>query len=197
MYLVKIISGSFLRCLGVLFFSVIAGTAYCNDKEELLKIQQYLNSLKHLAAKFIQVDSGNNTQRGKFFLSRPGKLRWEYQDPKRITIVFNGSKVFYHNKELGQRSEYKTQDSLIYFLISPNINFLNTSSDYYVQSFGKKNKRITLEIKKKHHSKDEVLVIRFNENPLKLTSIEIKGSLRIFIDSAISYQSLDKNLFRT
>ena len=195
--MIKAVSKNFLKCLGVLLFSIIANVAYCNDRRQLLKIQQYLNSLKHITAKFVQVDSDNNTQRGKFFLSRPGKLRWEYQDPKKITIVFNGSKIFYYDKELDQRSEYKTQDSLIYFLISPNINFLSTSSDYYVQSFGKRDKRITLEIKKKHRSKKERLVIRFNESPLKLTSIEIKKSLRIFIDSVIDYKSLDKNLFRT
>ena len=175
---------------------VVSSTAYCNDREQLIKIQNYLNSLKYIAAKFVQIDTNNNVQRGKFLLSRPGKLRWEYQDPKRITIVFNGSRIFYHDKELDQRSEYKTQDSLIYFLISPNINFLNNSSDYYLQSFGSRDNKVMLEIKKKHHSKDETLIITFNKKPLKLVSVELKESLRIFIDSVILYKSLDKNLFR-
>jgi outer membrane lipoprotein-sorting protein len=175
--------------------SLFAEQAYGNDREEILQIENYLNSLKHIAAKFVQVDSNKNVQRGNFFLSRPGKLKWEYLDPKRITIVFNEDKIFYHDKDLDQRSEYKTKDSLIYFLISPNINFSEPDSEYYLESFGKTEKWIELEVKKKADSKDQALVLRFTSAPLKLISVELKDSLQIFIDSVIEYKALDKNLF--
>jgi len=171
-------------------------SAYCNDQEEIHAIESYLNSLKHIAAKFTQIDASGSTQFGNFFLSRPGKLKWEYLRPKKITILFNGEQILYHNKELDQKSEYKTQDSLIYFLISPKIQLSNPDSEYYLQSFGNNGKELSLEIKKKNQLKDETLVIKFNKSPLKLIGIEMKDSLSIFISSIIEYRSLDKNLFK-
>jgi len=187
----------FLCWASLFLFSIVANFAYCNDRPELLRIEGYLNSLKHITAEFVQVDSNRNVQSGSFFLSRPGKLKWEYKEPKKITILFSGNRIYYHDKELDQRSEYKTRDSLIYFLMSPKINFLSPSSEYYLQSFGKTKKGITLEIKKRGRSKDEVLTLRLSSSPLKLTSVELKDSLRISINSVIEYKSLDKNLFRT
>jgi outer membrane lipoprotein-sorting protein len=194
----KILFKKKLLWLFVLFLlNITSNTAYCNDRAELLKIEGYLNSLKYIVAKFVQVDSDKNIQRGNFFLSRPGKLKWEYQTPKKITILFKGNRIYYHDKDLNQKSNYKTQDSLIYFLMSPKIDFLTPSSEYYLQSFGKTKKWITLQIKKRNQLKDEVLLLRFNAIPLKLISVGIKGSLQIFIDSIVEYKSLDKNLFRT
>lgn len=181
--------------LGLVLFSLIANSAYCDDRAELLKLEGYLNSLKNIVAKFVQVDANGNTQRGNFFLSRPGKLRWEYQAPKRINIIFNGGRVLYHDKELDQKSKYKTQDSLLYFLIAPQINFTSSDSDYYVQSFSKNDKDIVLEVKKHNQSKEEVLILKFNTAPIRLVSVGLKGSLKIFIDSVIEYEALDQNLF--
>ena len=61
----------------LLLVGALADKAYCNDREELLQIESYLNSLKHIVAKFTQVDSNENMQKGNFFLSRPGRLKWE------------------------------------------------------------------------------------------------------------------------
>ena len=179
----------------LLLLGVVADKAYCNDRKELLQIEGYLNSLKQISAKFTQVDENENMQRGDFFLSRPGKLKWEYKDPKKITILFKENKIFYHDKDLDQRSEYQAVDSLIYFLITPKIDFSSPSSEYYVQSFSKTKKYTELEVKKKNQSKDETLIIRFSNDPIKLISVSIKDSIRIFIDSIIEYKTLDKNLF--
>ena len=186
----------FLWLFSLLLLSIISNIANCHDRQELLKIEKYLNSLKHIAAKFIQVDSSQNTQHGNLFLSRPGKLKWEYQYPKKITILFKGNQIYYHDKELNQRSEYQTKDSLIYFLMSRKIEFLKPSSKYYLHSFSKTKKWITLQVKKRNQPQNETLILKFNASPLKLISVGIEGSIDIFIDSIVQYNSLDKNLFR-
>lgn len=189
--------GKFLRWIIFLVFSISANYSYGDNRAELLKLEGYLNSLQHIVAKFVQVDANGNTQRGNFFLSRPGKLKWDYVKPKKISILFKGNRIFYHDKDLDQRSEYKTQDSLIYFLIAPKISFLSPDSQYYLQSFRKTERGIALEVKKHNQSKGEVLVLKFSVAPIKLTSVEIKDSMQIFIDSVIEYPTLDQNLFNT
>jgi outer membrane lipoprotein-sorting protein len=183
--------------ISLIFFILLSNNAHSDDRAELLKLENYLNSLQHIVAKFVQVDANGNTQRGNFFLSRPGKLKWDYVEPKRISILFKSNKIFYHDKGLDQRSEYKTQDSLLYFLIAPKISFLSPDSQYYLQSFSNTGKEIALEVKKHNQTKGEVLVLRFSTAPVSLTSVEVKGSLRIFIDSVIEYPTLDQNLFNS
>ena len=48
-------------------------------ESDLSQIELYLNNIKNLSAKFVQETSDGNIAEGKFFLSRPGKMRIEYE----------------------------------------------------------------------------------------------------------------------
>src|SRR4029079_11503560 len=59
------------------------------DQAEVARIEQYLNSIRTMRSRFVQVGS-DGTARGTFYLSRPGKLRLEYESPVTILLIANG-----------------------------------------------------------------------------------------------------------
>ena len=72
------------------------------DKSDVLRVQKYLNGLITLKSRFLQASSTGNFAEGTFYLSRPGKMRIEYDPPVQFLIVADGTWLIYHDKELEQ-----------------------------------------------------------------------------------------------
>ena len=80
------------------------------DREDLTKIENYLNSLKTLKAGFVQMASNGSTAEGQLYISKPSKIRMEYSAPDPLLIVGNGDYVIYQDKELDQITNIDYKD---------------------------------------------------------------------------------------
>jgi outer membrane lipoprotein carrier protein len=70
-------------------------------------LDEFLKGLVSLKARFEQVlldEQGveRERSRGTFYLSRPGRFRWDYESPYRQSIVADGQRVFVYDKDLEQ-----------------------------------------------------------------------------------------------
>ena len=57
------------------------------DRTDITRVETYLNGLRTMSARFLQVADNGATAQGQFYLSRPGKLRLEYDPPVPILLV--------------------------------------------------------------------------------------------------------------
>ena len=75
-----------------------------SDAEKIVvgRIETYLNGLVTLKSRFLQASSTGNYTEGTFYLSRPGKMRIEYDPPVQFLIVADGTWLMYLDKELDQ-----------------------------------------------------------------------------------------------
>ena len=81
------------------------------NKSDLTQIENYLNNIKFLNASFIQESSTGEISKGKFLLSRPGKMRVEYDKPTPLLIIANGSVLAYTDLELEETSYLSTNST--------------------------------------------------------------------------------------
>ncbi len=72
------------------------------DRATAKRIEGYLNELMTLKARFLQASSTGQYAEGTFYLSRPGKMRIEYDPPVKFLIVADGTWLMYLDKELDQ-----------------------------------------------------------------------------------------------
>ena len=87
------------------------------EETPIVQLKAFLHSNASLSADFKQVSfdkSGRPAQTsfGKFYLSRPGKFRWNYQKPFEQEIDSNGGKVWFYDADLEQVTVKKLDDSL-------------------------------------------------------------------------------------
>lgn len=80
-------------------------------------LEKFLNQTKTLEADFSQVlrtHKGEVLQQtdGTFYLSRPGKFRWNYKSPYEQTIVSDGERIWIYDVELEQITVQKQSSSL-------------------------------------------------------------------------------------
>ena len=59
----------------------------------LRELSQYINSLKTVQAKFIQVNPDSSTSTGRLFIHRPGRMRFEYDPPDRSLVMAGGGQL--------------------------------------------------------------------------------------------------------
>ena len=63
------------------------------DQAVLARAQAYLQGLISAQGEFVETGPGGQTRRGRFYLQRPGRMRFEYTDPAGLLVVSDGSNV--------------------------------------------------------------------------------------------------------
>lgn len=82
------------------------------DRADVARIEQYLNGVKTLQARFIQTGHDGRQAGGQFSLSRPGKMRLTYDPPFKDFVVADGLFIFYWDAEMRQQSSAPVGSSL-------------------------------------------------------------------------------------
>ena len=91
------------------------------DKIDLKRVEDYLKSLSTLKSRFLQTSSNGRIASGKLFMSRPGKLRFEYDPPASILMISDGIFLIYIDKDLDQVTHVFLKSTPVNFLVRENI----------------------------------------------------------------------------
>src|SRR5580658_3367913 len=70
------------------------------DQADLDRIQAYLNGIKTVTGKFEQTNPDGSVSTGTVWLSRPGKMRFDYDPPTKLLIVCDGNFIEVNDKSL-------------------------------------------------------------------------------------------------
>lgn len=129
-------------------------------------IQNYLNNLKTMQANFSQLSQDGATQTGKFYLSRPGKLRFQYDAPNGDYIVADGLLIHYWDDGVKNYSNAPIGTTLADFLLRKNIKF---SGDIQVLSLKRPaTNKLVITFSQTKNSEAGDLRMLFTESPLQL-----------------------------
>jgi len=63
------------------------------DRATLAQAQGYLQALTSAQGQFVETGAGGQRRTGRFYLQRPGKMRFEYTDPAGLLVVSDGYNV--------------------------------------------------------------------------------------------------------
>lgn len=144
-------------------------SANAEDAELVQEIRQHLKAIRNISADFMQQDDYGNKQYGKFYMSRPGKMRWEYKNPQELTIIVNGKKVYYYDKELDQASQYVGEKGPVNLMVEDDIFNAASVSFLDIAIHGK-----ILETNFKNNENSDVFSLIFATNPIKLLGCSVK-----------------------
>ena len=110
-----------------------------NQKAQAAKVSAYLSSLQTLVGKFVQRAPDGSKTTGDFYIQKPGKVRFEYDEPSPIDIVADGSSLVVRDRKLATQDVYPLSQTPLRFLLSDRIDLLKdtnvidvTSNDVFV-----------------------------------------------------------------
>jgi len=136
------------------------------DRVELARIEAYLNGIKTIKARFLQVSSGGDYSEGNLYFAKPGRMRLEYDDPKPILIVSNGVNLTYYDKLLKQVSHFSLESTQAAILLRERISF--SSGDVLVTAFERGAGVLRLTVIKGSDPREGNLTLIFSDKPLDL-----------------------------
>jgi outer membrane lipoprotein-sorting protein len=79
-----------------------AGAFAITDEERgvLVEISQKLGGVKTMNGEFVQFDPNGAQRQGKFYIARPGRVRFQYAPPTTVSVIADGKSVLVYDKKL-------------------------------------------------------------------------------------------------
>lgn len=143
----------------------------------LVKAERYLQSMGTLKARFLQTSQDGSQLIGTFYLSRPGKLRFEYDDPIEDFIVADGFFIYFYDAQLGEQTNAPIGQTLADFLLRPAIRF---DGEIGVEKIVREGGLLKITLIRSADPGAGSLTLGFQENPMELRKwrvIDPQGSI--------------------
>lgn len=88
----------------------------------LEKINGYFNNLKNLEGDFVQTEADDKRKKGRFYIERPGKVRFDYSLPSKQKIISNGKYLAIEDHDLNTADRYPLESTPFRLLLTENVD---------------------------------------------------------------------------
>jgi outer membrane lipoprotein-sorting protein len=140
-------------------------TLTAQDKTDIARIEAYLNTLKTLKARFLQVAPDGTTAGGLAWLERPGRMRFQYDPPSPLLLVAGAGLVVFYDSQLDQTSNFPLSQTPLGILLRDN---LKLSGDVTVTGIQRLPGQIQVTLVRTASPGDGSLTLVFADTPLAL-----------------------------
>ena len=90
-------------------------------------VNAYFNALGNLQGRFVQIDPDKKKTRGKFYVQKPGKFRFDYASPSRKIVVSDGRFLAIQDLDLRNEDVYQLDNTPFRILLRENVDILRDS----------------------------------------------------------------------
>ena len=104
-------------------------TAFDGTQRALVdRISTYLSGMRQVVGKFVQVGPDGSKTQGDFFLQKPGKLRFEYDDPSPVQLIADGTSLVVRDRRLATQDLYPLGQTPLRFLLADKVDLLRDTN---------------------------------------------------------------------
>jgi outer membrane lipoprotein-sorting protein len=135
------------------------------DRFDVSRIEGYLNTMRTLKAKFLQVDPDGATTTGVAWLERPGRMRFEYDKPSPFLLVAGYGLVVFHDSALKQTSNFPLSQTPLSILLRENVAL---SGEVTIVGMQRQPGQIQVTLLRTATPADGTLMLVFADKPLAL-----------------------------
>lgn len=147
------------------------------------RIESYLNRIKTVRAEFLQASSNGELAKGEVYISRPGRLRIEYQPPVPILVVADGTFLIYYDRELNQVSYIPLGSTPAGILLEDRISL--TNGDLTITGFEHENGTFRITLVRSDNPMEGSLTLVLTDSPLSLRKWSVTDAQGIVTDVSL------------
>ncbi len=166
------------------------------DRSDIARVEAYLNAVKTLYARFLQVAPDGGTTAGQAWLQRPGRMRFQYDPPAPFLLVGGHGLLVFHDSQLKQTSNIPLGQTPLGLLLQDN---LRLSGDVTVSRVTRLPGQLQVSLYRTATPQDGTLTLIFADNPLALRAWIVtdaqRHETRITLSNAQLGGSFDQKLF--
>lgn len=151
--------------LALLVWSGAAQALTDDERAEVERLRLYLNGITTMEARFVQADGDGGTATGKFWLHRPGRLRFEYDPPTPILVVARGSFLVHFDKNLKEANYLDQEQTPAWFLLADEVTW---DDDFQITNVMRKGPTIEVSATRRSQPDQGAVTLVFDHSPAKL-----------------------------
>ncbi|MEJ0018338.1 MAG: outer membrane lipoprotein carrier protein LolA [Acetobacteraceae bacterium] len=136
------------------------------DRADLTRIEAYLDGLRTLKARFLQVAPNGALAQGEAWLERPGRMRFQYDPPSPLLLVAGHGLVVFHDKSLNQTTNIPIGQTPLGILLADRVRLLGAGVT--VTGMQRLPGQIQVSVVRTASPGDGTLTLVFADNPLAL-----------------------------
>ena len=102
------------------------------QQKTVRQVGAYFNKLRHLQGEFVQVGPRGRISRGVFYMSKPGKLRFEYAPPNPFLVVADGTWVIVNNRRKNKAEHYPLSATPLRLVLAEKVDLLKEARIIHV-----------------------------------------------------------------
>ena len=163
----------------------------------ITRIERYLNDIKTMQARFVQVSSNGAYAEGELYLDRPGHLRFDYDPPSPVLIIANGLSLLYYDEELKEATFLPLWETPLWFLIREEVR-LDDNVDIVALEEALGTLRVTLRDPEAPDGGEVTLI--FSDEPLTLKKWELTDpqgiQTQVSLVNPVYGVEVDEDLFK-
>jgi outer membrane lipoprotein-sorting protein len=106
------------------------------------KIADHFASIRSMSGEFVQFGPKGEQTGGKFFIQRPGKIRFNYESPSAYRVIADGNNVVIDNRKLNTSDLYPLSKTPLKLLLDDRIDL----SDGKLKSVKEDNDLTTIQL---------------------------------------------------
>jgi outer membrane lipoprotein-sorting protein len=168
-----------------------------HDTLVLQQMAAYLNGIRTMTADFQQVAGNGRVSTGQLWISRPGRMRFQYNPPDPIVLLADATSVYYWDAQLKQISKYDLRQTPAWFFLRDPISF---GPDVTVTQFQQAGNSAQVTVVETAQPDAGSLSLVFTENPLVLRQwivVDQQGkTTRVSLSNLRFGMALDPRLFQ-
>lgn len=160
-------------------------------------VNTYFNKVSNLQGSFSQTNPDKKVQRGKFYLMRPGRFRFDYNRPSRQVIVSDGKYLAIQDHDLRNEDVYGLENTPFRILLRKNVDLLR---DARIMAVEQSDTQIAVTITDKSPDSPGQITIYLTPEPdptlAGWVTTDVQGGVtKVQVSKLKRPAKLDKNLF--
>lgn len=177
-------------------FEFVANAESATDLSAAQKIADHFSKVRTMTGEFVQFGPRGEQTGGKFYIQRPGKIRFNYEAPSNFRVIADGTSVAIDNRKLNTMDVYPLSKTPLKMLLDDHIDL----SGSQVKSVKQDDDLTTIQLGDKQVFGNSKITMMFDPSTYELrqwTITDAQGKdTTVMIFNTKQDMALDDSLFK-
>jgi len=153
------------------------------ERDDLQRVSQAMNAVRSMEGNFVQIGPEGQIDQGRFYIEKPGRMRFEYANPNPTLIVSDGRWVAVENTKLNTVDRYALWTTPLNLILGDDIDLRHNANIVNVTHKG--DQLLVSAREHKTHVNGDLLLV-FSEPTLALKQWTVKDAQGLLTTVAVS-----------
>jgi outer membrane lipoprotein-sorting protein len=183
----RILPGLVAFVSSVLLTAAVPGPSHSGfgptERSELERVSEALNAIHTLQGRFVQIGPEGQLDQGRFYIDKPGRMRFEYASPNPTLIVSDGRWVAVENRNLHTMDRYALWTTPLNLILGNDID-LRDNTD--ITGVDQQNNQLIIQARAHSGQANGNITLVFSEPDLALKQWTVRDAQGLLTSVSVS-----------